>query len=202
MISLYNFRRPALLALGGIVSLGLASCFESGKEDDPAPTVSESLHFAFKTPDWERHIDCEQLNLSFSPLYTNPKIASASATSGSTSSTFYFTYLADSSALVAPANIAKYAIGEYLSNTGAFELSHKLPTTEGSTSRLVSVAGKADNSYNEILSVKYIKHEGIYAIFDIKGQYQMQMKEYVNGVAGATKPVSGSFKFRLRARAK
>ncbi|TGE14191.1 hypothetical protein [Hymenobacter elongatus] len=204
MKALFPSYRLALLTLGISCSFGLASCFE--KDEDPTPdetAVSDSLHFAFKTPDWAREIDCEQLNLSFKTIYsTNDKIAWASAGSQSTGSQFYFTYPADSSALVAPGKLTKYAIGDYLSNTGAFEMSHKVPTTEGSASRLLSVAGKADNSYNEILSVKYIKHEGAYALFDIKGRYQMQMKELTNGVYGATKPVSGSFKFRLRAAAK
>ncbi|PJJ59339.1 hypothetical protein [Hymenobacter chitinivorans] len=194
--------RLALLALGLTTSLGLASCFEDGKENDPSPsqTVSESLHFAFKTPDWERHIDCTALNLGFSTVST--KVAYVGATSASTSASFYFTYPADSSTLVQPSALGKYAIGEYQDNSGAYELSHKVPTTDGSSGRLVSLAGKADNSYNEILAVKYVGHEGKYSLFEIKARYQMQMQEILNGTRGVIKPVSGSFKFRVRANAK
>jgi len=133
-------------------------------------------------------------------VYSNPKVAYASASSVSTSSTFFLTYCADSSALVAPANLSRYAITEYGASTSPFELSHRLPPTEGSASRVVSVAGMGAASDNEILAVKYVGHEKSYALFDVKGRYQMQMQE-LNSPA-APKPVSGTFKFVLRATTK
>lgn len=201
MIPTFTRRHLTLLTLGLTLTGSLTACFD--KDDDPKPddaAVSESLHFAFKTPDWERQIDCEKLNLAFRDIYSNPRVAYASASSASTNSTFFLTYSADSSALVAPANLGKYAITEYGASTSPFELSHKLPPTEGSASRLVSVAGLSATSYNEILAVKYVGHEKGYALFDVKGRYQMLMQE-LNSPA-APKPVSGTFKFRLRTTTK
>lgn len=203
MASSFTSSRLLLVALGASAALGLASCFEKSKEDDPTPTsttVSESLHFAFKTPEWERQIDCTHLNLGFSTV--SAKVAYVGATSASTGASFFFTYPADSSALVQSTGPGKYAIGEYQDNSGAYELSHKVPTTDGGSGRLVSLAGLAANSYNEILAVKHVGHEGKYSLFEIKARYQMQMQEIVGGVRGVTKPVSGSFKFRVRANAK
>ncbi|MCB2377863.1 hypothetical protein LGH70_09740 [Hymenobacter sp. BT635] len=204
MKSIFLTSRLALLALATAGSLSLVSCFGSdSKEEDPAPdAVSESLHFAFKTPDWERQIDCTHLNLSFNPLYNNPKIAIASATSGSTYSTFHFAYPADSSALVASTNLRKYPITKYGMGRNAFEFSHKLPPTEGSNSRLESLPGMSDNAYNEILAVKYAGHQGKYALFDIKAKYAMLMKGTGADSTAPAKPVTGSFKFRLRANSK
>ena len=193
----FKRRLPAVLA-GAALAFGLTACFGSDdKKDDPTPSngVSDSLHFAFKTPDWERTIDCERLSL---PFATSNNVAYASATSASTNSTFYLTYPRDSSAIVAAANLRRYPIATFGNNTAPFELSHKLPLTDGSAVRLVSQAGSGADAYNEIVEVKYAGREGNYALFNVKGRYQMQMTELNGNSSAAPRPVSGTFRFRLR----
>ncbi|MCI1186820.1 hypothetical protein MON38_05270 [Hymenobacter sp. DH14] len=192
------FRRLPSVLLGTALAFGLAACFGSDdKKDDPTPTtgVSDALHFAFKTPDWNRTIDCERLDLPYS---TTNGVAFVSATSASTNSTFFLTYPKDSSAMVAAANLRRYPITAFGANTAAFELSHKLPLTDGSSVRLVSQAGQSADAYNEIVNVKYDGRDGNYALFKVKGSYLMQMTEINGNTAAAPRAVSGTFHFRVR----
>ncbi|KAA9332067.1 hypothetical protein F0P96_11290 [Hymenobacter busanensis] len=191
----YSF---GLAFLGLALSVSLTSCLTDGKEDDPTPTdngVTESLHFAFKTPDWQRQIDCTHLDLNaYGGFGTTTYYTSA--TSASTNSTFYLSYPKDSSAIVAATNLKKYPIADYGQSTELpFRFSLKLPTTEGSTGRLVSKAGESADVFNEIVAVKYAGRDGSEAKFDVKGRYQMQVSE-LNTTN--VKTVTGTYHFRIR----
>ena len=189
-------QRWSAVFLGLALASGLTACFGDEKKDDPSPNgVSNSLHFAFKTPDWERTIDCERLDL---PYLSSSTVAYASATSASTNSTFYLTYPQDSSKMVAASNLRRYPITTFAASTAAFELSHKLPLTDGSSVRLVSQAGSGADAYNEIVAVQYAGRSGNYALFNVKGRYLMQMVEINGNTSAPGRAVSGTYHFRLR----
>ena len=132
--------------------------------------VSSTLHMAFKTPDWERFINCEHLDLQ--PIESTNTFG-VSATSASTNETFYFTYPKDSSALRNPANLKRFGIAGYLENSQPFEFSQKLPATDGSTDRLISMPGLSDDSYNEVVGIEYVGKEPKYAVCRVKCRYKM-----------------------------
>lgn len=175
----------------------MASCSLIGEEPTPADGISESLHFNFKTPDWERKIDCTHLDL---PAFDfNEGVSYTFATSQSTNSTFFISYPSDSSDIVNPANLKKYAITGYAENEEAFQFSLKLPPTEGSSERLVSKAGMSETSYNEVTAITYERHEEGEAIFKIKGKYEMTTT--LIGEENNEKVVSGTYHFKIRTRA-
>jgi hypothetical protein len=187
--------KTVLTGLSLFLVVSLHSCGDDEEKDDnPTPGVSETLHFNFKTPDWERNIDCERLDLPSMDLNATTYITSA--TSASTLSTFYFSYPKDSSQIVNPANLKQYSIKRVGENDGPFQLALKLPVTQGSNQRLISKDGLSADSYNEIVSVTYDGHDATEAFFKVKAKYQMQTAE-VND-ASIQKVVSGTFHFRIR----
>ena len=180
MNSKFSFRKIAPFASGALsllLGLAVSSCSLSGIGDEPTPEdgVSESLHFNFKTPDWERKIDCTHLNL---PSYSlSEEIYYTFATSQSTKATFFLSFPSDSSEIVKAANLKQYAIKEYGANDAAFQLSLKLPLNDGSSKRLLSKNGQSETSFNEITAITYLGHEEGEAVFKIKGKYQMVAME-------------------------
>ncbi len=187
------------LVLGLAAALGLTACFGSDdKAKDPAPTdgISDNLHFAFKTPEWERQIDCEQLAMPFSS-YNG--VAGVGGTSASTAVAFYFQYPADSTALVQAAVLRRYPIARQIAGSRLGELSLRVPVTAGSSSFLMPKAGQSATSYNEIVSVKYTDRRNGYPRFDIKCRYQAMMGLATDSTA-ALRPVSGTYHLRVVAR--
>ena len=137
--------------------------------------TSESQYISFNTPEWNRMINCSLLD--FLPNTLNDTTAYVTATSASTSLTFFLTYPSDSAKLIKQSNLKKYPIMPYgYSNDlkGYFVYSQKVPYNDGSASRLYSVAGFSDSTYNEILSIKYVDSKALTARFEIKGQYIIQ----------------------------
>ena len=175
----------------------LTAC--SGSDEDEnvggnnSGEVSNTLHLSFKTPDWERFINCEQLDLFGYGI--NETTNYVSATSSSTKETFYFSIPKDSSAMAA-GNLKKYAITEYGMNKNPFEFSQKLPVTDGSSKYLVSTAGLTADSYNEVTAISYIGSDADFALFKVKCRYSMAMKELGN--ENTIKKVSGTFHFKVR----
>lgn len=180
----------------------LFSCASSDDNDnaevaDDNSEISNTLHMAFKTPDWERFINCEQLNL---PPIESTNTFGVSATSASTNETFYFTYPKDSSALRNLGNLKRFAIAGYLENSQPFEFSQKLPVTDGSSDRLISVPGLSGDSYNEVVGIEYVGREPEYALFKVKCRYKM--KTYLLSDPTKVKDVSGTFHFKIRTNRK
>lgn len=178
-----------------LIAAFVISCDILDKEDDPSPeSVSDNLHFSFKTPDWSRNIDCSHLDLPSYPLDNQNYFVSA--TSQSTNNTFYLSFPKDSSAIVNPINLKKFAIAEYAENNGPFQFSLKLPLTAGSSARLISKGGLSDESYNEITAVKYIGRDGSLAVFAVKGRYAMTAYELNN--SANEKAVAGTYHFKVK----
>ena len=176
-------------------ALLLVSCSGSDSEDvDDNGSVSNTLHMSFKTPDWEQFINCEQLDLF--PSYINESTNYVSATSASTKETFFFSIPTDSSAMVAPGNLKRYAISEFGQNQNSFEFSQKLPITPGSTTFIASVGGLSETSYNEVVSINYAGTDGNSALFRVKCRYKMNAYEVGNETN--IKSVSGTFHFKVR----
>ena len=182
-----------------VILIVLTSCTtDENKDLENSNIVSDDLHFAFKTPDWERKIDCSLLNLY--PSFVNDTTSSVSATSASTKESFWFTYPKDSSEIVRPRTYKKYKIMEYGYNEEPFQFSQVLPldaSSLGNSSKtLVSKAGFSVSEYNQVTEIKYIKSEAQYAVFKIKGVYEM--KTYLPLTPDVIKPVSGTFTFLVR----
>jgi hypothetical protein len=158
--------------------------------------VDNTLHLAFKTPDWERKIDCTHLDLD--PIGLNDSTSYVSATSASTNETFYFSFPRDSSAMVRASNIKRHGITRVGANTKPFEFSQTLPIIASSTTKLVSLAGLGSDSYNEVLEIKYIGIKGNYAQFQIKCRYSMNTAESNN--ESNKKLVTGTFHFKVKTK--
>lgn len=198
-----NLNKLVLLVL---LAGSLAACKKDGdgdkKDADLGPVigngdgVDNTLHLAFKTPDWERKIDCTHLDLE--PIGLNETTSYVSATSASTNETFYFSFPRDSSAMVKPANIKKYAIVVTGSHSSPFEFSQKLPVTAGGQSKLISEAGLSASSYNEVVQIKYTGRSGNFAQFQVKCKYSMNMYEAAN--ESNKKVVTGTFNFKVKTK--
>lgn len=177
----------------------LGSCTsEDKKESDSTSEISESLHLAFKTPDWEQHIDCDKLDLF--PNAINDSTYVVSATSASTKETFYFSYPIYSSKMVKAKILSKHKIMEYGGNEEPFQFSQKLPlngsSIDDTSKRLVSAEGLSDSEYNQVVEVKNIGSEGNYDLFKVVCKYQM--KAYLVTDPGTIKNITGTFAFKIR----
>ncbi|PWA04452.1 hypothetical protein [Flavobacterium psychrotolerans] len=181
------------------LSLGLVlnSC-SSDSETSNSVATSDALHLAFKTPDWERNINCELLDLN--PTIINDSTSIVSASSASTRETFYFSYPNDSSKIVKAKYLKKYKIMSVYGNVEPFQFSQKLPldanSIESLDKRLVSTEGFSTSEYNQVLEVKYLKSEQNFAVFRVKCKYEM--KAYLVSTPEIIKPVSGTFTFKIR----
>ncbi|MWB96169.1 hypothetical protein GON26_17540 [Flavobacterium sp. GA093] len=171
---------------------------KDGNESENPDTVSDALHLAFKTPDWEEYINCEQLDLF--PQSINESTSYVSASSASTRETFFFSYPSDSSKIVKAEILSKHKIMEFGSNDEPFQFSQKLPLDRNSiddtTKRLVSSEGLSTNEYNQLVEVKYLKSEKDYAVFRVKCKYEMTT--YLVNSPETTKKVTGTFAFKIR----
>ncbi|MFY0482818.1 hypothetical protein ACI6PS_09430 [Flavobacterium sp. PLA-1-15] len=182
-----------LLSFVGLTTMVACSSDEEG-DDTGGGTVSNSLHLKFKTPDWERTINCEQLDLM--PMNPADGVYAVSATSASTNETFYFSYPQDSSDMNQVSNYKKYGIVSYGDNDQPFQFSQKLPDNQGSTDRLISLADNSSTYYNEVEKIEYVGHEANYSIFKVKCKYNM--RTYLLSNEATIKDVSGTFHFKIR----
>ncbi|WP_310559925.1 hypothetical protein [Flavobacterium sp.] len=179
----------------------LFSCSGGETTDDTTnpTTVSDNLHLAFKTPDWERNIDCTLLDLT--PTVYNDSTYGVSATSASTKETFCFTYPKYSSKIVNPKYLKKHKVMSIYDNNVPFQFSQKLPLNENSlddlSKKLVSSEGFSATEYNQVIEVKYLSSEANYDVFRVKCKYEMKM--YLPATPDVIKPVSGTFTFKIRA---
>ncbi len=161
-------------------------------------TVSDNLHLAFKTPDWERNIDCSHLDLY--PTVYNDSTYGVTASSASTKEIFCLTYPKFSSKIVSPKYLKKHKIMSIYDNTAPFQFSQKLPLNDNSlddlSKKLVSSEGFSGTEYNQVMEIKYVSGDGVYDIFRVKCKYEMKMYLPLN--LDAIKPVSGIFTFKIR----
>ncbi len=181
----------SFLFLSLMIILGCSSSEEASTDSNG---ISNNLHMSFTTPDWNRNINCDLLDLF--PVSINSTTNSFSATSASTKETFYFSVPKDSSAMVLATNLKKYTIKNYAENNAPFDFSQKLPITGGDTPYLISLEGLSDDSYNEVVEINYVGHETNYSIFKVKCRYKMIAKKIDD--ASVTRPINGTFHFKIR----
>lgn len=179
-----------------ILATGIYSCTESS---DSTGTVSDNLHLAFKTPDWERNIDCTLLDLT--PMVINDSTFGVGAMSASTRESFFFTYPRYSSKIVSPKYLRKYKIVAGDDNNAPFQFSQILPLNANSldddSKKLISFEGFSASEYNQVIEVKYLSSETNYDVFRVKCKYEMKM--YLPLTPDVIKPVSGTFTLKIRA---
>ena len=160
------------LLFGSVSCTNDATDLDKSVDSITSLDISNSLHVSFNTSEWNRVIDCSQLD--FDPLYLNDSTSYIYAISQSTSLIFFFSFPADSSVMAKQSNLKKYPIRSYAGNLdGYFEYSHKLPYNVGSSNRLISEYGFSDSTYNQIVSIKYIESNATVAKFEVKGKYAM-----------------------------
>jgi hypothetical protein len=188
-----NIKRMKITLLG-IAFLVFTSCSKTTENTTNASGVSNDLHLSFVTPDWNRTINCNQLNLF--PTFINDSTNYVSATSASTLETFCFSLPADSSQMVKTTNLKKYNIRNFFENNSPFEFSQKLPLISGSNLRLISMDSISSLSFNEVTEINYIGFEANYCLFKVKCKYEMLAKELNNETN--IKPITGSFHFKVR----
>ena len=182
-------------ALSILFFVPMISCSSDEEGDDTDDgTVNNSLHLKFKTPDWERTINCEHLDLD--PISVAEGVYAVSATSASTNETFYFSYPKDSSDMNQFVNYKKYGIVGYGDNNEPFQFSQKLPDNQGSNDRLISLPDMSSTYFNEVEKIEYVGSEANYAIFKVKCKYNM--RAYLLSNEGLIKDVSGTFHFKIR----
>jgi len=181
-------------SLSLILLLTIISCSKSTDNSIDSNGISNELHLSFVTPDWNRTINCEKLNL-FSD-FLNDSTNYVSGTSASTSETFCFSLPADSSQMVKKTNLKRYAIKNFYENNAPFQFSQKLPLNSESNLRLVSMDSLTNFSYNEVTEINYIGFEATFCLFKAKCKYIMLAKEVGNETN--IKPITGTFHFKVR----
>lgn len=197
MISIQLFDAQKILKLF-FCSLIVLFCSCSNNDSDDDQEVTDELHLSFKTPEWERYINCEHLDLF--PEERNNTTYAVFASSESTRETFVFSYPKDSSEIVKTKALSKYKIMEFGANNEPFQFSQKLPlnaeSIDNTSKRLVSAGGFSDTEYNQVLEVKYLKSEPDYTVFRVKCKYEM--KAYVTSDPENKINITGTFAFKIR----
>lgn len=170
--------------------------FSYTQENSGSDDISNELHMSFSTPDWNRFINCDLLNLSPWPI--DESLNYVTATSASTNQSFYFSIPADSSAMVLSSNLKKYYIRDHgMPNfQSPFEFSQKLPLNPSSNIRLISSEGINANSYNEVAAISYVGSETNFAVFKVKCRYKMIA--YQSNDPSNTKVVTGTYHLKVR----
>ena len=193
-----KFNTKLLVGFSFLMSVFYSCNTESNT--DSASSNSDAfnkLHFSFKTPDWERWVDCD---LDFPANALNDSTNIISFYSASTKAALCFTYPKDSSKIVKNRELKKYKIKSYLDNEEPFQFSQKLPLDQNSlddlSKKLVSNEGFSDEEYNQVTEVKYIKSETNYSIFRVKCSYKLKAR--IISTPEISKPVSGTFTFLVR----
>jgi hypothetical protein len=177
-----------------ILLIGISCSKEMNSENY---SNSDALHFSFKTPDWERWVNCE---LDFEPITLNDSTNIIAFSSASTNASLCFTYPKDSSKIVNNRELKRFKIKSYYDNNEPFQFSQKLPLNQNSlndlTTKLVSNEGFSETEYNEVTEVKYIKSETNNAVFRVKCNYKHNAR--IISTPEISKPVSGTFTFLVR----
>ncbi|MBW4362737.1 hypothetical protein [Flavobacterium taihuense] len=188
-----------------LFSIVLTSCTNDEKKDPTrlnSQNTIDYLHLSFKTPDWERKINCDKLDLY--PNEINDSTSTVLASSASTNETFCFSYPRDSSKIVKAKILKKHKIMATYENNEPFQFSQKLPldanSIDDTTKRLISLEGFSETEYNQVVAVKYLKSEPKYAVFIVECKYEM--KANVISSSDISKPITGTFIFKIRTNKK
>jgi hypothetical protein len=186
-----------ILALSIPIVLISSSCSKETNSDSSSSNSSDRLHFSFKTPDWERWVNCE---LDFPVIALNDSTNVISFSSASTKASLFFSYPKDSSKIVNNRELKRFKIKSFSENDEPFQFSQKLPLNENSlddsTTKLVSNEGLSETEYNEVVEVKYIRSELNNAVFRVKCIYKLNAR--IISTPEISKPVTGTFTFLVR----
>ena len=179
------------------ILLIVSSCSKETSSDSSSSNSTDRLHFSFKTPDWERWVNCE-LDFPVIPLNDSTNVISFS--SASTKASLCFSYPKDSSKIVNNRELKRFKIKSFPENDEPFQFSQKLPLNENSlddsTTKLVSNEGFSETEYNEVVEVKYIRSELNNAVFRVKCIYKLNAR--IISTPEISKPVTGTFTFLVR----
>ncbi len=174
-----------------------SSCSKETSSDSSSSNSSDRLHFSFKTPDWERWVNCE---LDFPVIALNDSTNVISFSSASTKASLYFSYPKDSSKIVNNRELKRFKIKSFSENDEPFQFSQKLPldqnNLEDPTKKMVSNEGFSASEYNEVAEVKYIRSELNNAVFRVKCIYKLNAR--IISTPEVSKPVTGTFTFLVR----
>lgn len=186
-----------IVALSVPILLIGSSCSKETSSDSSSINSSDRLHFSFKTPDWERWVNCE---LDFPVIALNDSTNVISFSSASTKASLFFSYPKDSSKIVNNRELKRFKIKSFSENDEPFQFSQKLPLNENSlddsTTKLVSNEGFSETEYNEVVEVKYIRSELNNAVFRVKCIYKLNAR--IISTPEISKPVTGTFTFLVR----
>lgn len=180
--------KTILLLLIFILSIPLLHCTSdktsNNTNTNPADGtgVSDALHISWNSPTWQYYLNCNELILN--NQYQ-------SYTSASTKEVFYYTFPEDSSAIVQPGKIKKYPI-----QSGDFSFTQSLPLTLGASEKMYAKEGLSNNSFNDLMLVKYTGRINGKPSFLIKAKYAMQMKK-VNQTDSDAVTVTGDYSFKV-----
>lgn len=179
------------------ILLIVSSCSKETNSDSSSSNSTDRLHFSFKTPDWERWVNCE-LDFPIIPLNDSTNVISFS--SASTKASLFFSYPKDSSKIVNNRELKRFKIKSFSENDEPFQFSQKLPLDQNSfddlTKKLVSNEGFSETEYNEVVEVKYIRSELNNAVFRVKCIYKLNAR--IISTPEISKPVTGTFTFLVR----
>jgi hypothetical protein len=192
-----NKTSKIILALSIPIVLISSSCSKETNSDSSSSSSRDLLHFSFKTPDWERWVNCE---LDFPIISLNDSTNVIAFSSASTNASLCFSYPKDSSKIVNNRELKRFKIKSYYDNNEPFQFSQKLPldqnSSDDSTTKLVSNEGFSETEYNEVTEVKYIRSELNNAVFRVKCIYKLNAR--IISTPEISKPVSGTFTFLVR----
>ena len=102
-----------ILALSIPIVLISSSCSKETSSASLSSNSTDRLHFSFKTPDWERWVNCE---LDFPVIALNDSTNVISFSSASTNASLCFSYPKDSSKIVNNRELKKFKIKSFSEN--------------------------------------------------------------------------------------
>lgn len=198
-MKLKNYSK-ANIVLFAMIQILFISCVSDDASDSKGNNLgdNDALYMSFKTPDWERNVECD---LDFEPVFVNDSTSNLSYSSQSTGGIFCFSYPSDSSKIVRPKSIKKYKIMSIYDNNEPFQFSQKIPVDpssidKGIQKKLISLEGFSDTEYNQVMEIRYLKSEPNYAVFRVKCKYEM--KTFLGENPEIIKPITGEFAFKIR----
>lgn len=188
-----------------IIVFAVLGCISSCKKDNSnslntnPDEVDNSYHFSFKTPDYEKYVPCDHVDLFGNQWGDSTRRISFS--SASTNADFTFTYPSDSSFIVSKKLLKKFPIRNADYYSSIFCLSLTVPETPGSAESIYNIGGFDDNNYCQITEIKFLENDGIYSKFSIKGKYKLEAKSSTN-TDNTPKLITGTFHWKVNAARK
>ena len=109
-----------IVVLSFPILLIVCSCSKETSSDCSAGNSSDRLHFSFKTPDWERWVNCD---LDFPVIALNYSTNVISISSASSKASLFFLYPKDSSKIVNDRELKRFKSKCFSENDEPFQYS-------------------------------------------------------------------------------